>query len=211
MFYGLSHVDVPVRDLIAARQIYVEALGFPVSHEGEGFLDLDAASSSIRLVHSDSPERPASIRIQAHDVKGGIAALEAAGAEVLYPADRTDRLTIEGTVRDADGNTITVWRALSEDEYGFIPELPKEKGWSPEAEELVKSLLLSVPALFRGLARRKITKEAERRAGAEGHIDRELAIRSFISAQAPPNRKRLVQPLKDHGIDPQAYRDEFES
>jgi len=211
VFYGLSHVDVPVRDLTAARELYVETLGFTVRHEGEGFLDLDAASSALRLVQSENPERPASIRVQAYDVEGGIDALQAAGAEVLYAADRTDRLTIEGTVRDPDGNTITVWRALSEDEYGFVPELPKEKGWSPEAEDLVKVLLLSVPALFRGLARRKVTREVEARAGAEGHIDRELAIRAFISAQSPPNRKRLIEPLKAQGIDPADYRDEFEN
>lgn len=211
MFFGLSHVDVPVRQLACARTLYESVLGFPVAEEGEGFLDLDAASARIRLVESPAPEKLASLRVEAPDVEAAVGALAEAGATVLYAPTRTDQLTIEGVVRDADGNTITVWRALTEDEYDFVPELPKEKGWSPEAEELVKSLLKTVPALFRGLARRKVVKEAEERAGAEGHIDRELAIRAFISAQSPPNRKRLLEPLRAHGIDPAAYQDEFDA
>lgn len=211
MFFGLSHVDVPVRDLARGRRLYVDLLGFAIVKEGEGFLDLDAATAMVRLVESPAPERPASLRVEAQDVEGGVQALCAAGTIMLYAPTRTERLTIEGTVRDEDGNTITVWRALSEDEYGFIPELPKARGWSSEAEELVKSLLQSVPALFRGLARRKVVKEAEMRAGPDGHINRDLAIRSFISAQSPPNRKRLLQPLRAHGIDPEAYRDEFDA
>jgi catechol 2,3-dioxygenase-like lactoylglutathione lyase family enzyme len=211
VFFGLSHVDVPVRDLARARALYERTLGFQVVQEGEGYVDLDAATARVRLVESARPERPASLRVEAGDVEAGVRALEQAGAIVLYAASRTDRLTIEGSVRDIDGNTITVWRALSEDEYGFVPELPKEKGWSPEAERLLQSLLKSVPALFRGLARRKVVKEAEARAGRDGHIDRDLAIRAFISAQSPPNRKRLYEPLRAHGIDPAAYRDEFES
>lgn len=211
MFFGLSHVDVPVRDLTAARALYVDTLGFTVREQGEGYLDLDAATAQLRLVESPVAERPASIRIEAGDVEGGVAALEAAGATLLYGTARTDRLTLEGTVRDADGNTLTVWRALTEDEWGFVPELPTEKGWAPEAEALIKSLLGSVPALFRGLARRKIVKEAERRAGTSGHVDRDLAVRAYISAQSPPNRGRLHAPLRDHGIDPADYQDEFES
>ena len=106
MFFGVSHVDVPVRDLRRARHIYEDVLGFPMSAEEEGFVDLDAATTKIRLVESPRPERPASLRVEAADVEGGIRALEAAGATVLYAAARTERLTIEGTVADPDGNTI---------------------------------------------------------------------------------------------------------
>ena len=38
-----------------------------------------------------------------------------------------------------------------------------------------------------------------------------LAIRAFISAQSPPNRKRLLEPLRAHGIEPAAYQDEFDA
>lgn len=211
MFFGLSHVDVPVRDLSRARALYVSVLGFTVSKEGEGFVDLDAATARVRLVENPAGERPASLRVESSNVEEGVRALARAGATVLYEPARTDQLTVEGTVRDQDDNTIIVWRSLGEDEYGFVPELPKEQGWAPEAEQLVKSMLLAVPALFRGLARRKVVKEAERRAGPDGHIDRDLAIRAFISAQSPPNRKRLHEPLRAHGIDPAAYQDEFDS
>lgn len=211
MFFGLSHVDVPVRDLARARELYERALGFAVVHAGDGFVDLDAASTKLRLYESARVERPASIRIESNDVEGDVQVLVGAGATVTYAAARTPRNTVEGTLRDPDGNTITVWRALSEDEYDAPPELPKERGWHPDAEALLKSLLRAVPALFRPLARWKVVREAETRAGPSGHVGRELVIRSFISAQSRPNRKRLLAPLREHGIDPDAYRDEFES
>ena len=211
MFNGVSHVDVPVRDLGRAVHLYRDVLGFPVDREGEGFVDLNAATCSIRLVRSDAIERPASLRVSVMDVDEGVRRLAAAGATVLYRPDRTAHLTVEGTVRDEDGNTLTIWRALSEDEYGFDPELPKERVWDEDAELLLKSLLRAVPALFRALARRKVVREAERRVGANGRITRDLAIRSYISAQAPPNRQRLHAPLRAHGIESTDYRDEFES
>jgi hypothetical protein len=133
------------------------------------------------------------------------------GVELVYDADRTERLTVEATLRDSDGNTITLWRNLTEDEYDFVPELPKEMTWDDDAEALLKSLLKSVPALFRGLARRKVVKEAELRAAKTRRIDRDLAIRAYISAQSPPTRGRAVEPLQKHGIDPDAYQDEFQS
>ncbi len=211
MFYGLSHVDVPVRDLERSLRLYRDALGFTVKGQADGFVDLDAGTAIVRLILVDRPERQTQLRVEASDVAAGVQALTAAGAQALYAPARTDQLTIEGSVRDPDGHVILVWRALSEDEYGFDPELPTERGWDPDAEALLKSLLKSVPALFRGLARRKVVKEAELRAGASGRITRDLAIRSFISAQSPPNRGRLHEPLRKHGIDPDAYRDEFES
>jgi predicted enzyme related to lactoylglutathione lyase len=211
MFFGLSHVDVPVRDLQRALTLYRDALQFEIEGEGEGWIDLHAATSKLRLLQTRHVERPASLRIESPNVDAGVRRLAEAGARILYEPTRTEELTIIAVVEDVDGNTLTVWRKLSEDEYGFDPELPKEKSWDPEAEALLKSLLRAVPALFRGLARRKIVKEAERRVGAPGRIDRELAIRSYISAQSPPNRPRARQPLLDHGIDPDEYLEEFES
>ncbi len=211
MFYGLSHVDVPVRDLERALSVYRDGLGFPVARQGEGWVELSAATAGIRLVQSASPERRASLRIEAPDVEQGAKLLEQSGAKLVYPPTRTSMMTLEVVLHDPDGNVLTVWRALSEDEYGFDPELPTEAGWEPDAEALLKSLLHAVPALFRGLARRKVVKEAEARAGASGRITRDLMIRSFISAQSPPNRGRLLAPLRAHGIDPGKYEDEFQS
>lgn len=210
MFHGLSHVDVPVRDLDRALAIYERALGFPVTARGEGWVELNAATASLRLIESAHPERRVALRVEAVSVEEGARLLEAAGAKITYPLNRTERMTLEVCLHDADANVITVWRSLSEDEYGFDPELPTEGGWDAEAEALLKSLLRAVPALFRPLARRKVVKEAEVRAQGK-RVDRELVIRSYISAQSPPNRGRLHEPLRAHGIDPNAYRDEFES
>lgn len=211
IFFGLSHVHVPVRDLAAARRLYEDAIGFVVKSSGEGWVDLDAASCTLRLVETTTFDRAVSIRIEAPDVAAAGRKLEVAGARCVIAPMRTEQLTIEGTYHDADGNIVHVWRALTEDEYGFDPVLPVQKsGWDPEAEVLVKALLKSVPALFRALARWKVVREAEERAGPQGRIDRDLAIRSFISAQARHNRKRLQEPLRAQGIDPAVYQDEFD-
>ena len=211
MFFGLSHVEILVSDLDQARRFYCEALGFPIKTEGEGWLDLDAATAAIRLIETTDRGQIAKLRIEAPNVDAAVKRLLQAGAVQVYEPQRTEQLTIEGAVRDKDGNRITVWRNLSEDEYGFDPELPKELVWEPEAEELLKSLLRAVPALFRALARRKVVKEAEARVGPSKRINRDLAIRAYISAQSPPNRGRLIEPLQKHGINPDDYRDKFES
>lgn len=210
MIHGLSHVDVPVRDIDLALPLYVGSIGFTLRNRGEGWAELDAHGTGIRLVESPNVERPASLRLLSSDVQGDVDALVAAGANVQYDVERTEHLTIEATLQDPDGNTLTVWRELTEDEYGFDPALPTVVTWDADAEALLKSLLKSVPALFRGLARRRVVAEAERRVGARKRVTRDLAIRSFISAQSPPNRKRLHEPLQAHGINPAQYRDEFE-
>ncbi len=210
MFLGISHVVVPVRSLAHALRIYRDVLGFPLRAGGDGWADVDAASMLVRLVETTKNDRPASLRIQVTDVGAASQRLAEAGAACVYPVARTEQLTLEASHRDVDGNGLTLWRALSEDEYGFEPQLPVERGWDPDAEALLRSLLKSVPALFRALARWKVVREAERRAGPTGRVDRELAIRSFISAQARPNRQRLIEPLRAHGIDPAQYQDELD-
>ncbi|MFO7653172.1 MAG: hypothetical protein R6X25_05045, partial [Candidatus Krumholzibacteriia bacterium] len=52
-------------------------------------------------------------------------------------------------------------RRLTEDEWNFVPELPKQGEWYPDAEDLLQRLLGHVPALFRMLARRKVTRVVE--------------------------------------------------
>lgn len=59
------------------------------------------------------------------------------------------------------GHAIILWRTLTEDEWGFVPDIPKQGEWYPEAEQLLKRLLSHVPALFRMLARRKTTRVIE--------------------------------------------------
>jgi predicted enzyme related to lactoylglutathione lyase len=211
VIFGVSHVNVPVRDLRKALRIYRDCLEFSVKQEGEEWVELDGGSMFLRLFQTKKPERPSSFRLQSSEVEADVQRLINAGVTLLYEPHRTPELTIESSLRDPDGNTLVVWRALSEDEYGFSPELPKELVWDHDAETLLKSMLKAVPALFRGLARRKIVAEAERRAVLIGRVDRELTIRSYISAQSPPNRGRLIEPLKEHGINPDDYRDEFDS
>jgi hypothetical protein len=122
---------------------------------------------------------------------------------------RTEEQELIAQLADADGHTLVIWRELTEDEYAFVPELPKESVWRPEAEELLKSLLKSVPALFRALARWRVSRNAEGLAAATRIVSREHVIRSFILSSAKVTRYRVRKPLADHGIDPEKYADDF--
>lgn len=209
MFLGVSHVDVSVTDLPRARRFYTEGFGFTVKREGPGFCDVDTNTVLLRLIETRTVEHRAALRLQVVDVEKAFAALQALGARTLYEPLRTPQLELVGSVADRDGHTLSVWRPLSEDEYGFLPSLPTEQSWKAEAETLLQSLLVGVPSLFRGLARRKVVREAEEL--AEGRdVGREDVIRAYIRANSKITRYRLKKPLLENGIDPAAYPVEFE-
>jgi catechol 2,3-dioxygenase-like lactoylglutathione lyase family enzyme len=210
-FFGLSHVDIAVTDLVRALTIYEKCLGFSVIQQGEGFADLDATPIKIRLVATRKPEARAAVRIQSPQVEAGIDALIATGCALLYPATRTPLQELAGSVRDPDGNIITVWRELSEDEYDFVPALPKELSWTEDAEALLQSLLKSVPALFRALARYRVTREAEALAARTRVVSREEVIRGFILASPKVTRARNRKPLIDNGIDADKYQADWDA
>ncbi|MBK6922105.1 MAG: DUF2621 family protein [Deltaproteobacteria bacterium] len=210
-FFGLSHVDVLVSDLPRARRLYAETLGFVVRAEGEGWLDLDAGSTSLRLIAVRNPEQRVSLRVQSPTVERALEHLQRAGAKLLYPAARTPELEIMGAVRDPDGNTIVVWRALSEDEYDFVPELPTVLSWQPEAETMLKSLLKSVPALFRALARRRVVAVTEELAARTKLVTREEVIRGFILSSPKVTRGRNRKPLIEHGVDVDRYQADWDA
>ena len=210
-FYGLSHIDVPVTNLTSAEQLYHGATGFPVQRRGEGWLDIDAGGFLLRLVLTRRPEHKVSLRLQAPAVDDALGALVKAGATLLYGATRTPEQELLGAARDPDGNLLYVWRPLTEDEFDFVPELPTEMTWTPDADAFLKSLLMSVPALFRGLARRRVVAVAEELAGAKHLVSREEVRRGFILASPRVTRPRNRQPLVDHGVDVNRYQADWDA
>ena len=210
MFHGVSHVDVAVRDLDKARRLYADGLGFTVAREGAGFCDVDANSMMLRLIESRTIEYRCALRLQVPDVEKAWKHLLALGARPLYEPMRTEQLELAGSAADPDGNCLTVWRALSEDEYGFLPALPKEQAWKAEGEQLLQALLTRVPSLFRGLARRKVVREAEELARGRD-VTRQDVIRAYIRANARITRYRVRAPLLEQGIDPDQYQADFDS
>jgi catechol 2,3-dioxygenase-like lactoylglutathione lyase family enzyme len=210
MFYGVSHVDLAVSNLARSRRFYADGLGFAVHREGPGFCDLDAHSLHLRLVESRGIEYRCAIRLQVPDVAAAWGRLVELGARPIYEPTRTEQLELVGSTADPDGHCLTVWRAMSEDEYGFLPALPKEQGWKPEAEKLLQSLLTRVPSLFRGLARRKVVREAEELAVGRD-VGRDDVIRAYIRSNAKITRYRVRAPLIEHGVDPEQYRADFDS
>lgn len=212
MFYGVSHVHVPVTDLARAEHFWGGVIGLQPARRGEGFVDLDSGSVTLRFVQVARVEHPATLRVNVRDVPGAFAALQAAGARPLYEPMRTPALELVACVADPDGNSVHLWRELTEDEYGFTPELPKQGEWQADAEALLQALLAHVPALFRALVRRKVTRVVEELAGNDhSSVTREHVIRGYILSSAKITRYRLIEPLRKNGIDPDRYRAEFDA
>ena len=93
-----------------------------------------------------------------------------------------------------------------------MPELPKQGEWNAEAEKLFNELLVYVPALFRSMARRKVTRIIEEVAGYDhSAVMREHVIRGYILSSAKIKRDRLMDPLRKCGIDPNNYKEEFDA
>jgi catechol 2,3-dioxygenase-like lactoylglutathione lyase family enzyme len=208
-FFGLTHLDVPVSDLTRAKRLYGQILGFAVRSEGDGWVDLDTGTTTLRLVATARPESRVAIRVQSPTVEAAFEHLVRSGTQPVSPPTRTPDQRLIGSVRDPDGHTIHVWRPLTEDEYGFLPDLPTEMSWHPDAEKLLKSLLLSVPALFRGLARRRVVLVAEELAERSKLVTKEDVIRSFILSSPRITRGRNRRPLVEHGIDVDRYSDDW--
>lgn len=211
VFHGIRDLDLPVRDVDRALRLYRDVIGFPVVREGDGFAMLDAAAIQLRLVQTRSPEHRTSIRVQSPEVADALSALIAAGAQSLYAPMRTPDQELLGAVRDFDGHTIYVFRPLTEDEYDFVPELPKELSWDGEAEQLMQALLKKVPALFRALARHRVTKEAESLAARTRRVTREEVIRGFILASPRVTRGRNKKPMIELGIDIDRYQADWDA
>ena len=92
-------------------------------------------------------EHPVTVRLQVENVEAAVAELKEFGGRVQYEPLRTAEQELLAAVHDPEGHTLLIWRPLTEDEYDQVPELPKEMTWRPEAEELLKALLKSVPSV----------------------------------------------------------------
>ena len=211
MFFGISQLILPTTQLEASAQLWRDVIGFAEARRGDGYVDIDTGSVVLRLVQVQAVESSVSVRLQVADVDQAYATLLAAGATPRYAPMQTPELEAMACVNDLDGHTIVLWRALTEDEWGYVPELPKQGEWTADAEALLKRLLTHVPAFFRMLARRKTTRVIEQLA-AEAHspVTRDLVIKGYITASAKVTRFRLVEPLRAEGIDPADYQAEFD-
>ena len=211
MFFGVSHLVVPVTDLERAARLWRDVMGFAESRRGEGYLDIDTGNVAIRLMQVAAVESKISIRLSVLKVNEAYQALLAGGAASRYEPMRAPELEEIACVNDPDGHAIVLWRALTEDEWGFVPELPKQGEWTPDAEALLQRLLSHVPALFRMLARRKTTRVIEQLAReAKSPVTRELVIKGYITSSAKVTRYRLVEPLRAEGINPDDYLEDFD-
>lgn len=211
MFFGISHLVVPVTDLERSARIWRDVIGFAESRRGEEFVDMDSGNVAIRLIKVPTVESTISVRLNVYEVTEAYQRLLAGGTSSRYAPMKTPDLEEMACVTDPDGHSIVLWRPLTEDEWGFVPELPKQGEWYPDAEDLLQRLLGHVPALFRMLARRKVTRVVEELAKEDNSpVKREHVIRGYILSSAKVTRSRLVEPLRAEGINPDDYQEEFD-
>jgi len=210
--FGVSHVYVPVQSVARARSIYVDVLGFEERARDKDWIELDAGGTVfLRLVETMRPEHRVHLRLMAPDIDAAVLALMRGGCGLIEKATRTPDMTLAASVCDPDGHTLTVWRALTEDEFDVIPDLPKTLVWNDDADTLLKQLLKGVPALFRGLARRRVVRVVEELAACRSVVTREDVIRGFIRASPKVTRGRNRGPLLDAGIDVDRYQADWEA
>lgn len=93
-------------------------------------------------------ESKVSVRVTVLDVEQAYQRLLTAGCQSRYTPMKTPELEEMACVGDADGHAVVLWRALNEDEWGFVPERLSKANGRLEAEDLLKRLLSHVPALF---------------------------------------------------------------
>jgi len=211
MFYGVSHIIVPVTELERSVNIWREIIGFEESRRGEEYVDMDSGNVAVRLIKVPAVESKVSLRLSVPDVGAAYRKLLAAGVESRYEPMHTPDLEEMACITDPDGHSIVLWRPLTEDEWDFVPELPKQGEWYPDAEQLLQRLLGHVPALFRMLARRKVTRVVEELARDDkSAVTREHVIKGYITSSAKVTRSRLIEPLRAEGINPDDYREEFD-
>jgi len=211
MFHGISHVDLQAVNLGQTRQFWTDIIGFSIKSQGDGFVEIDSGNVAIRLIEVPAIEQTAVVRISVADVTKAYQKLIDAGATSRYEPMKTPDLEKIACVTDQNGHSIILWRALSEDEWDFVPELPKTGEWYPDAEELMVKLISHVPAFFRMLARRKVTRVVEELAKEEqSAVTREHVIKGYITSSAKVTRSRLIEPLKSEGIDPDDYKIDFD-
>jgi predicted enzyme related to lactoylglutathione lyase len=211
MFHGISHVDLQVTNLELTTRLWNKVIGFEIKSQGEGFVEIDSGNVAIRLIEVPEIEQTCTIRLSVANVANSYQHLIGAGAKARYAPMNTPELEKIACVTDHDGHSIILWRALSEDEWDFVPDLPKTGEWYPDAEELVVNLLSHVPAFFRMLARRKVTRVVEELAREDkSAVTREHVIKGYITASAKVTRTRLIEPLKAEGINPADYQAEFD-
>lgn len=211
MFHGISHFDLQVKDLQEAQKLWSNTIGLSIIKQGDGFVELSSGNVSLRLIEVPYIEHTATIRLNVPSVSQAYSHLIEASAQSRYEPMDTPDLEKIACVSDTDGHSIILWRSLSEDEWNFVPELPKTGEWLPEAEDLVVKLLSHVPAFFRMLARRKVTRVVEQLArDDDSPVTREHVIKGYITSSAKVTRSRLIAPLEAEGINPADYQTEFD-
>ena len=208
MSCGLPQILLPVRDLVAATRLYHLGAGFPIKRSDLAHVDLDAGGIDLRLVAAAPPVPPVTLRIQTARLDPSVRRFVEHGAESTGRGRLHSAGEAQVELLDPDGHHLVLWRRLRESELEAPIPLPITVPWDEGAQNLLGSLLGTVPEAFRDVARQGSVAEAELLAG---HLPVESlhAVRGFIRATPRLMRGRLHRPLIEHGIEPQDFQRDF--
>lgn len=210
MRVGLTAVHLPVRHLERSLGLYRDCMGCVEVRRGEaGVVTLEAGGCHLVLELAAEP-KPVRLRFQAARVADTVRELVRAGAREIWAPTPVEGRELEAELEDFDGHRLVLWRRLREDELETEPELPTTEAWADEARGLLSSLLRRVPENFRRVAREGSVAEAEWLALDDGRVEKRHAVRAFIRSSPRLVRDRLRDPLRDHGLEPDDYADDFE-
>ena len=215
---GVSHLRFPVVDLDATIQFLVDGLGLALLGRSETWAEVDGYGAQLLLEVVPADVQPSGsvrlgpgLRILSNDLGGDLERMVAHGATVVRDIETTEGLQEIAELTGPGGLSIQLWRKLGEDEYGFIPELPRTMPWTDQAVERLQALLSRVPQEFRSSARIRSSQEAEDLAWELDAVDEACAVRGMIRATPRPLRDRIRRALEVEKLDPSAYESDFQA
>ena len=209
MICGFTHLSIPVADIEEAVHFYVSVLGCDcIAIEAEqaeivsGFFGLflkkqELMTSSVEIWFEADHLEKVTDKLPLKHTKS-----------LQEPTRDAQRLMLK--IADPSGNTIVLWRKLTEDDREELPVLPTTIPWIKEAEVLAQILLKSVPVAFRKSARVATVCEAEYLAGGANSVAIEQAVLGIIRSAPVIMREILKEPLAHQGINWEDYASEFE-
>jgi hypothetical protein len=210
MRVGLTAVHLPVRDLGRSLGLYRDCMGCVEVRRCEaGVVTLEAGGCLLVLELAAEP-KPVRLRFQTARVAATAEELVRSGAREIWAPTPVEGRELEAELEDFDGHRLVLWRRLREDELETEPDLPTTETWADPARDLLRSLLRRVPGEFRDVAREGSVAEAEWLALDHGRVEERHAVRAFIRSSPRMLRDNLRGPLRDHGLEPEDYVDDFE-
>lgn len=208
MFFCLTHIEVPVGDLVEASIVYKKAFDLDIFKEDSDFIDLEHGFIKVRLIKKITPNHYSSFRLEVDQIEKSYEKLLELGFKKITEVVKKEDI-FQTNLFDPYNNIVTLWRPLNEDELIFPPQIQSKKIWSPEATDTIQTLVKNVPLLFRKLAREKAVIEAEALVENNNAVDIKTAVRGYIIATPDIMKERIKKHIVNSGFSIEEFKDDF--